>query len=636
MKLRPELVLAAALLTGLIWLLLEGSSARGTDRGGPERGHGKAAELPSAELAGGRLVPPVEATAAPVKREEVRPEPAARAATPAPTSRGRLVDEATLEPIPEALVATSRLHDWTDAGGWFDTGDVLDELDDLLVVNLADNASSHEVPRARWTRLPNAWRVPLAIGPTYQLRFGEADVPNPEAWEARLQRKSGADDRWHRLRKGPPPYLRYDDPLRALGPGEEAWLEARSSDGLHAGRGPVTSLVGTHEVEIDCRARAVLRGRVVDENGVPWNDLSIDALQLSDDAEESLRTRTGIDGSYQFSAEAPGQMRLVFQPPSDTRTRELELAVPLGVTQAPDLVLERRPTGSLRGQLRCRTKDVVVRGSLRLRALDGSGYEAERSFSFGGRRLVAALSGGSRVAREVEPTDNQEFLFVGLPAGMFELSAFSEDGHACSPASLQVQAPAEGLTMFFENAVALQSYVLTLVDAESRAILERVLAEVRIAGAWWDRPARPGQGEALVTLPEGVGFEWRAIVPGYRMVRGSADDFRPEGRTRVATRAVQRGFGLRLRLMDRSEGPEGVGAGWIIRRGIEAVAGAEILADGELVATSDANGIADIELRGEPARIEVRLAGWRVLDSPSFRKGKAEYFPTSEVWMVRE
>jgi len=122
------------------------------------------------------------------------------------------------------------------------------------------------------------------------------------------------------------------------------------------------------------------------------------------------------------------------------------------------------------------------------------------------------------------------------------------------------------------------------------------------------------------------------------MTHGSADDFRPEGGDLVAKRVLQRAFSVRLRLRDRSEGSERFYGGTrsLVRWGTSTVAGAEVLADGELVATSDADGIAEVDLPDEPTRIEVRLAGWRVLDSPSFRNGKANQLPTSEVWMARE
>jgi hypothetical protein len=209
------------------------------------------------------------------------------------------------------------------------------------------------------------------------------------------------------------------------------------------------------------------------------------------------------------------------------------------------------------------------------------------------------------------------------------------DGFACTSSSLRVQTPAKSLDFLFENAVRPRPYVLTLVDAESGAALEPILAEVRVERARSDLTT---QGGTLIALTEGVGFEWRATSPGHELARGSEADFHLEGQALVATRALRRGFGVRLRLRDRSGAQERfeVKTSTLVRWDTPAVAGAEILADGKLVATSDASGVADVDLPAEPAWIDVRLAGWRVLDSPSFRKGKAKGFPTSDVWMVRE
>jgi hypothetical protein len=119
---------------------------------------------------------------------------------------------------------------------------------------------------------------------------------------------------------------------------------------------------------------------------------------------------------------------------------------------------------------------------------------------------------------------------------------------------------------------------------------------------------------------------------------GSERDFLLQGDAMVARRALHRGFRLRLELKDLSEGAglwreTGLrGVRWR-RRG---VAGAEILADGAPVATSDEQGIAQLELPAEPGRIEVRLPGWRVLESSCYRDGVVTCRATAVLPMVRE
>src|SRR5262245_40823139 len=85
------------------------------------------------------------------------PPPVPSVARPAGFSRGRLVDERTLEPIPDALVATRRSSSRTNADGWFDTGEPLDDLADIDVLNVAHNGSVKEIPREHWTRSAEGW-----------------------------------------------------------------------------------------------------------------------------------------------------------------------------------------------------------------------------------------------------------------------------------------------------------------------------------------------------------------------------------------------------------------------------------------------------------------------------------------------
>lgn len=540
---------------------------------------------------------------------------------------------------------------------WFDTGVPLDGLDDVLVLNVGTNTNSPEVPRERWQRLERAWQVPLAIGPTFRLRFSGIIEPPPAAvWEARVMLEGRGEQRWLPVRPGKPPYLRYDLPFdegeRSLG----CWLEARTRDGLVEGRGELAKLAGVQEVEVACRMRAVLRGRVLDERGAPLDDVLIDAVQLSGGVTEQLRTSTAEDGSYELGPREPGRMRLAFMPPASTTTRKLTLEVPRGITRAPDLVLERRsPAGDVRGQLWVSSKEVQVDGVLRLRALDGSGYEETRGFSVGGRREFSSAYVGGKVEKTfTKPTHTAGFRFERVPRGRFELFASTNKGYFCTPGSIEVSAPAEGLVFRIGNSVGLRSYFLELTDAESGGVPGKVFADVQIDGAGSVVSGkRLKDGEALIELADGVPFRWTVCSAGYRMEHGSQRDFVLRGDALVATRSLRRGFGARLELRERSEGADHFAAivggnhGEVLRKYSEMetkgwewsgrpVSGAEILANGEPVASSDEHGIAELELSTEPARIEVRLAGWRVLDSWSFKDGKVLTYPTAEVWMIRE
>jgi hypothetical protein len=655
MRLRPALLLVPCLL-GALWVAFETREARverdyvplAEQESGPGARDARALAEPRPPVVPADARTAVEEPLAPVVGETVASEHENAHAPPSAsrgTSRGRLVDQATLEPIPDALVVTAKLNDWTDADGWFDTGEALDGLEEILVLNVGSNTDSPEVPRERWTRLEGAWQVPLAIGPTFRLRFSGDGEPPAAPWEARLSFAGRGQRPWRPVRAGPPPYLRFDRPFGAADGAAACWLEARSQDGLLEGRGEVTSLVGVQEVEVVCRARAVVRGRVVDAQGTPWNGVTVDASQVSDDGIEQLGTGTGADGSYQVSASAPGRMQLVFLPPSSTETRSCRLEVPRGITRAPDVVLERRPAGgAIRGSVKTRSGEDQWGLVVALRALDGSGWErAEALIARGGNVSVIVsnepvlLRREPELFREPEDEGTVDFLFEDVPAGRFELSLLSSFGFTSSPPALVVEAPAEGVLFTLEDTEPVRPFVLELVDEESGLPLEGLLAHVRVAGASSERGLAAKQGEPIVELAESARFEWTATCPGYRLERGSERDFRREGEALVARRTARRGWGVRLKLIDRSGRPRTLPLELGAPRWRSAVvAGAEVLADGELVATSDARGIAELDLASAPDRIEVRLPGWRVLDSPDFEGGTVRTLPVAEVLLLRE
>ena len=129
---------------------------------------------------------------------------------------------------------------------------------------MGSNTDTPEVARERWTRLADAWQVPLAIGPTFRLRFSGIEPPPAAVWEARVMLAGRGEQRWLPVRPGRPPYLRYDLPFDEDELSLGCWLEARTRDGLVDGRAEVTALAGVQEVEVACRLRPVLRVRVVD------------------------------------------------------------------------------------------------------------------------------------------------------------------------------------------------------------------------------------------------------------------------------------------------------------------------------------------------------------------------------------
>jgi len=641
-------LLLAALGAGGLWLAFQapergGSAAREPVRA--ERAPALAAELETAPPdPAPPLAAPSEPRAAPAEaRAPQASEPVASFADLPPTSLGRLVDEATLEPIPEALVATSTRNDWTDANGWFDTGDALDGLDELLVVNVARGSTKHEVPRERWTRLARGWQIPLAIGPTYRLRVSGAGRQVWERWEGRLVQEDH-EDRWFGLRNGSPPFLRYGLPLKGFEPEAETWLELRSQDGLYEGRAEVHALRGVHEVEVACIARGAVFGFVLDKGGAPLANVSVDAVQLSPDGVERLGAKTGPDGRYQLAAARPGRMQLLFSSPGATQRPRRQLDVPRGLTRVPDVVLASAAAGGLvRGSLQSRARPFQAR--VRLRALDGSGYEQSGviAMQIGGTTLRAPSAEAVRatVARAAEAHEDlpwtASFSFANVPPGRYELCVVTSDGQRWFPPVQVVEAPAEGLLFDLDETPTTVAYFLEARDAETEQPLGGVGVSVRDARGALELDEDVKSGAPFLELVEETAFEWTATARGYAAAHGTERDFTGDLARRTARVSLRRGYSARLRFLDWSQAAGAARWSDGPRTGSSArgPAGVQVLADGVLVATSDAQGLASVELASEPEHIEVRLPGWRVIDAGELA-GRLDDAQGTAVWMVRE
>jgi hypothetical protein len=649
MKLHLWLLLGMVLAV-LVWLALESGGRRGrvslADTRAVESSPASADRAAPLEEAA-ELVPSLEPERAALPRAAER-----RAAEPtpvdpselAPTSRGRLVDELTLEPISDALVVTSKNNDWTDDKGWFDTGDVLDGLADLMVVNVSRGTARHEIPRERWTRLARGWQIPLAIGPTYRLRVHGVEDAHWDEWLGRLAQEDHANERWLGLRSGLPPFLRFEEPPRGLAPDAPTWLELRSQDGRYEGRAEVTCMRGVQVVEVDCRARPAVRGFVRDQDGKPRGGILIEAVQISATAVERVGGMTGADGNYLLSAAEPGRMQLVFLPPDSRQRERLALDVPPGLTQAPDVVIApQEPAGSIGGTLVSRGHPRLL-DSVRLRARDGSGYElwVTPALDQGAYRATRSAEGSAAFAVPRTVAENEPwtvaFRFQNVPAGRYELTVVASDGQSWSPSVLMVEPPAEGLVFELEAVLPALAYFLEARDAETGAPLENVHVSIHDAEGLLHRDESLARREPLLELARPVAFEWSAVAPGYRAARGSERDFQGDGARRTATIALHRGFSARLRFLDWSRSASG--GRWSHGPWTEWSApgptGVQVLADGALVATSDEIGLATLDLDAAPSRIEPRLPGWRVLESPDLAVGKLAARLEAVIWMVRE
>jgi len=273
---------------------------------------------------------------------------------------------------------------------------------------------------------------------------------------------------------------------------------------------------------------------------------------------------------------------------------------------------------------------------VRLRALDGPGPELLDVTSPGGQ----VFSFSARQWIRADEEDGQlVFEFNEVPAGRFELSVVSGGLFLWDPPALVVEAPTEDAVFTRRDDLAQLGLLLRAVDAQSGDALGRFRVQLQTGSAWnpgtleVSDPAQP-----LAVLTAGLSFRWSVYADGYRPMHGDERDLERSERGLEATIPLTRGFGARFVLRDLDTGflhddePGLVSA--LLR---PPVAGATILADGDAAATSDSLGLADVQLDKEPARIEIRAPGWRVLGSSQFQDGRILGQARDVlVWMIAE
>jgi hypothetical protein len=663
MEKRAILSVLALVVLVLLWLAWRATAARP----GPELPED--AERPPAMDATELAVPPgsTDARAGEARAEAETPasgEPAPQAAP----FRGQVVDAATGEPVPDALVVAGSfqamaevegtpravlfgvhglsmgeagplpaIKGMTDAEGRFVADCPLpDSVGQVSVMNPFHRTHIRSLPRERWLPLPGpeGWQFPIAIGPTFRLRIHGADPVPPETWRARLASLAEPpedDEGWARLNPGDPPFLRYDNPVEDHDPRTRFFVEVRSEDGLFGGRVEASSVVGIHPPILDVwvEGLGVLTGRVLDEAGNGKRGARILALSARHGPGLPLRksqAESDEEGSYRLQGLVPGRYWLEvlcggWRPPS-----LLELDVPAGPSRAPDVVCRSpAPGGAIRGRLTSRTGARIQRAVVRLRALEG-GFDGWQELEDGEDDY-----GGSGPGIE-------GFEFSTVPDGEYELTVASSDGLPWSPSSVLVSPPRQDVLFVREDDGALAEFVVRATDAATGEPLDRVLVQLDASGispgAWWG----VGYDRPFDTLPAGARLRWTVSAEGRVPVHGDERSFVPEGERRVATLKLSRGFGVRLMLRDcRGRlGPVFDDACPFLHES-PPVGGAEVFADGARVGASDAGGIVDLALPGEPDRIEIRLPGWSVLGSPWFRDGRVlGEGALAPVWMRRD
>lgn len=340
------------------------------------------------------------------------------------------------------------------------------------------------------------------------------------------------------------------------------------------------------------RVEAELHGRVVTLGGQPLEGALVKALAL-EGSRASVTDTTDGRGEFRLSGLEPERHRVLAQG-SFAASAPLELALEEGENEAGTLVLpvEDSP-GPIRGRLVAEPGGDDPFGVLLLRD--------PRS----GRELAVP----SRFELFAGEDDGQTtFEILGVPPGAYELSVVTVDGRRYEPAVQRVQPPCEDVEFRAREAQGF-GYVLAVRDRRTGAPIEPSIALGRTHGQWWGfEDDEPGFAR---------GFDrWVVYAPGYRSARGDfagavpigADDEGIE-QARVDVE-LEPGYAAALLFKD-AEGTRLVAPEFGAYFG-DGLAGVQVLADGEPVAESDAEGLALVDLPRAPARLDFGRPGWRV------------------------
>lgn len=333
---------------------------------------------------------------------------------------------------------------------------------------------------------------------------------------------------------------------------------------------------------------AALRGRVVAHGGRGVEGVLVRAMPLG--GGPLARSKASDErGEFHLTQLSPGSCRVIALAAFGASAM-VELVLEEGENDLGELFLpvEESP-GPIRGRLVAEPGGEEPFGILILREVQGG-------------RELALFSGFSTSEDDTQAL----FEIPGVPPGSYELSVVAIDGRRYAPAAQLLSPPCEGVEFRAEATRGL-FYVLDVRDRASGAKLEAI-ALGRTRGQWWGYAA----GDPAFTRAVD---RWLVYAPEHRAARGDFSRAVPTGTdddgfalARVEVE-LERGYALALLFKDaagtRLVAPE---LGDFLGDGL---AGVQVFDGTTLVAESDADGLALVDLPRAPERLHYGLPGWR-------------------------
>jgi hypothetical protein len=327
--------------------------------------------------------------------------------------------------------------------------------------------------------------------------------------------------------------------------------------------------------------------------------------------------RRGEDGRFRFDRVRPGAWRLLAHV-TDHRLSEQDVDVPSGPLELPPIRLVRAES----------------------EAMLQFTPELPRPESRGGRTLVRLrLAAAGRFARAWIQVDIQDFW--DLPAADFEMSEIGMDrSPQARPLSARVSVPPGDLSVQAIGAPEASNFSFDVHD-EAGSRVDAFGEFFGPRGSVFGRPARStGGGFDLI---RDAPLNWCIFRDGFAPAFGDERSFVEEDKRKVAHVKLARGWGASL--LFRAGNPSEfesdpwpwnhytfpAAAKLVGPLAASPLPGMRVEVDGNVVATSDEEGEARLQLDAMPPLLTLRSEGWKMVAVQPAQLG-----PQYLVWMDRE